>query len=221
MRKCVTAIVVARGGSVRLPRKALLPFAGRSLIAHKVATLKRCKMVDRVLVNSDSGRILDEARSEGADTIQRPDYHGKTAEMLTDSAKHADEGVILWAHPTNPLVRAETYDNAIGQYFAAITANYDSLLSVTAVKRHAWYNGRPFNYDPWKPPHKLASELTPIMFQDGAIFIQTRDQMLANRYFFGDRPTLFQLDPAESIDIDTELDYRMACAVQGAKPWDC
>ena len=65
----VTAIVAARGGSVRLPGKALLPFAGTTLIGHKIRTLKACAIVDRVVVNSDSPEIIAEAVRYGAEPI--------------------------------------------------------------------------------------------------------------------------------------------------------
>ena len=70
-----TAIVVARANSQRLPNKALLPFAGTTLIGHKVSTLLRCKLVGRVVVGSDSQAILDEAARHGATTVRRDDYH--------------------------------------------------------------------------------------------------------------------------------------------------
>lgn len=67
--------------------------------------------------------------------------------------------------------------------------------------------GGPINYDPWAKHHTLARDLPPVLFQDGAIFIQPRGQMLANRYFFGRHPLLFTVPDAEVGDIDTRRDY--------------
>jgi CMP-N-acetylneuraminic acid synthetase len=84
---------------------------------------------------------------------------------------------------------------------------YDSLLSVYRVQRHAWFDRGPLNYDPAQRPHPLAAQTEPIFFQDGAIFIQPRLRMIANRYFFGATPALFETPAEEVGDIDTRADY--------------
>jgi len=214
----VTAIVAARGGSVRLPGKALLPFAGTTLIGHKIDTLKACRLVSRVVVGSDDDSILAEAAAHGAEAIRRDDYHCDESrctanEMLADLAEKVGgdaSDVILWAHPTNPLVSARTYEEAIKAYRDALAGGYDSLCSVQLVQRHAWIDGKPFNYDPWAARHAPARDLKPIAFQNGAIFIQTRGQMLANQYFFGRKPLLYAMTEIESTDIDTREDYELA-----------
>lgn len=204
----VVAIVVARGGSVRLPGKALLPFGESTLIGHKIDTLKKCALVDRVVVNTDSAAIRDEAVRHGAVAIAGRDYAGDTREMIRDSAEKAGGSIILWAHPTNPLVGAERYDQALRAFYSY--GLHDSLCSVFTIQRHAWFQGTPSNFSPTAERHKLASELAPIQFQDGAIFIQTRKAMLDNKYFYGSRPLLFEIPAYEGIDIDTREDYEAA-----------
>lgn len=216
----VIAVVVARAGSVRLPNKALLPFGGTTLIGYKVRTLLKCRHVAQVVVGSDGDAILAEAERHGALPIRRTPYHCdekrcSANEMLADMAGKIDGDVdILWAHPTNPLVRAETYDAAIGAYVVGQPEGYDSLMSVTPVQRHAWAaNGTPLNFNPWAGRHVFAAELQPIHFQDGAIFIQPRRQMVENSYFYGKRPKLFPVCQWEGVDIDTRADYLAACAL--------
>jgi CMP-N,N'-diacetyllegionaminic acid synthase len=211
----VTAIVVARGGSKRLPGKALLPFAGSTLVGHKVQQLKGC--VARVVIGSDCPRILAEGERYGAIPLQRDpafcDEVSRTAnDMIADVVSRVDGDVILWAHPTNPLVRAGTYAAALAA-FANRHPALDSLLSVYTVKRHAWWHHGPFNHQPWSGTHQVGAALEGIQFQDGAIFIQPRLQMVKNRSFYGQRPFLFEMDPLESTDIDTKADYLCAKAL--------
>lgn len=213
----VTAIVVARAGSVRLPGKALLPFADTTIIGHKVQQLKACKHVARVIVGSDSRAILAEGKRYGAIPLNRDvefcDEASRTAnDMIADVVGRVTGETILWAHPTNPLVKPETYNTAIEAYFNRDPAR-DSLVSVFPMRRHAWWHGLPLNHRPWLKPHKTGNELDPVCFQDGAIFIQSRLQMQANRNFFGTSPMLFAMDPVESTDIDTEADYVIARAL--------
>lgn len=216
----VTAIVVARAGSRRLPRKALLPFAGTTLIGWAVDRLRACEKVADVVVGSDCDLILSEARAHAAKTIKRDEYHCDedrcTAnEMIADMVSKVDTDLVLWAHPTNPLVRPQTYDDAIDVYMHAARDGYDSLASVTSIRRHAWVDGRPWNYDPWAERHVVAAQLQPVKFQDGAIFIQPVEQMRQNSYFFGANPVLFEVDPIEGWDIDTHQDYEAAMRLLG------
>lgn len=209
----ITAIVAARGGSVRLPGKALLPFAGTTMIGHRIDTLRACPSVARIVVNTDSPLIRCEAIAHGAECIDGADYENDTREMIRHSVVQVSGDAVLWAHPTNPLISAQTYERAIAAFLAP--GDHDSLCSVYEVRRHAWFMGVPLNYQPQKTIHTLAKDVKPVLFQDGAIFIQPREQMLANRYFFGERPMLFVVPEHEVGDVDTRRDYDL-CTSQSS-----
>lgn len=208
----IVAIVAARAGSVRLPNKALRPVGGEPMLARKVRQLRDCPSVSMVCVNTDSYKIGREALIAGATLMSGRDYGGDTAEMLRDSARKVPGETVLWAHPTNPLVRAETYEAAIAAYQDAVQAGtHDSLFSAVRIQRHAWQDGKPANFDPWGARHPLAAELAPYFFQDGAIFIQPRRAMIENGYFYGRAPLMFEIDAVEAVDVDTAEDYEAAC----------
>lgn len=212
----VAAVIIARGGSRRLPRKNLLPFHGRALVAHKAWQLAQCLHVDHVVVGSDSDEILEAAAREGAATVRRtPEYCDEVSRPLNDvaadMASKVEADVILWAHCTNPCIRPETYDRAVKAY-ASQARWHDSLVGVCELRSHLWFHKVPLNYDPWRYPHRLAAQLEPVYWQNGGIFIYTREEMLRERYIFGRRPLLFPIDPHEAIDIDTQTDYERALA---------
>jgi CMP-N-acetylneuraminic acid synthetase len=196
--------------------KALLPFAdGRSLVAHAAWRLSQCAEVDRVICGSDSDAIMADAARWGALPLRRDSFHCDEAacsanEMIRDVVSRIEADIILWAHPTNPLVSPATYDYAVRAFLDGEAQGYDSLLSVYEVKRHAWMDGRPINYDPRAAIHVCAANCEPIYFQDGAIFIQRRAAMARNSYFFGDKPHLFVMPPGEVADIDTRADFDAA-----------
>lgn len=198
------------------------PFAGTTLIGHAVDRLRVCRKVDVVCVGSDCDRILDEAERHGAVPVRRDDYHCDESrcsanEMIADMAhKVRDLGdLILWAHPTNPLVRPSTYDAAVVGYGQMAVLGFDSLMSVTPVQRHAWVGGKPWNFDPQAERHQLAADLPAVNFQNGAIFIQPTTAMLANRYFYGRNPYPFEMHPIEAWDIDTPEELDAARALWG------
>lgn len=66
------AIIPARGGSTRIPRKNIRPFFGRPIIAYSIDTAKASGLFDRIYVSTEDPEIALLARKLGADLIHRP-----------------------------------------------------------------------------------------------------------------------------------------------------
>ncbi len=64
-KKCV-AIITARGGSKRIPKKNIKDFCGLPIIAYSIKEAIKCEMFDEVMVSTDSQEIADIARKYGA-----------------------------------------------------------------------------------------------------------------------------------------------------------
>src|SRR5262245_28742769 len=74
------ALIAARGGSKRLPRKHVLPLGGVPMIAPSIRAALAARGVDRVLITTDDPEIARAARDAGADVpFMRP------AELATDT----------------------------------------------------------------------------------------------------------------------------------------
>jgi len=207
----VTAIIVARKGSKRIAAKSMLKLAGETLIARKIRQLKACKNINRVVLGSDSDEMLEEGKRAGAEIIRRPDYYcdesvASANEMIGNMCSLINTDIVVWSHCTNPLLSSTTYDNAVQTYLDNLP-EYDSLLSVVELKEHLWKDGKPFNYNPYAKRHTPARELPPLYMQDGGIFIQAHKNMLANSYFFGQKPYLFSIPKEEFCDINDYYDY--------------
>lgn len=206
----VVAIIPAKGSSRRVPDKNMRQVGKETLLQRKIRQLKDSSIVDRIVVGSDSDIVEHISLSNGAEFLRRDSYfcdeeRCSANEMIEDLVSRVSEDVVLWAHCTNPFVSAAEYDDALARYFGEL--GRDSLVSVTEIRSHIWTaDERPFNFEPLRKPHQLASTLSPIYYQDGAIFIQPRKQMLENAYFYGEKPFLYKLEPSVSIDINTEFD---------------
>src|SRR5688500_17164568 len=61
------AIIPARGGSKRIPRKNVKPFAGRPMIAHSIVAAQEADVFGRIIVSTDCEEIADVARQHGAE----------------------------------------------------------------------------------------------------------------------------------------------------------
>ncbi len=214
----VTALIVARKGSVRIPSKSLLVLEGQSLIERKIKQLQQCKKINRIVFGSDSDEMLAVARNAGAETVRRPDFfcdetRASANDMIGNMMDLVQTDVVVWAHCTNPLLSPQTYDAAVTK-FLDLYPEFDSLLSVVETKEHLWNeNKQPLNYNPYAARHVPARELPPYYMQDGGIFIQPYRQMKENSYFFGKKPCLFEIPKEEFLDINDRRDYLLARAI--------
>lgn len=81
------AIIPARGGSKRIPRKNIKPFFGQPMIAYSIKAAQDSGLFDQIVVSTDDEEIADVARSYGADIpFMRP------AELAND---HAGTGAVV------------------------------------------------------------------------------------------------------------------------------
>lgn len=117
------AIIPARGGSKRIPRKNIRPFLGRPMISYPLKVALDSGLFDRVIVSTDDSEVAAIARDHGAETpFVRPpelsDDHTGTAavvvhalQALAEAGFVADQACCLYA--TTPLVMAEDLQGAL------------------------------------------------------------------------------------------------------------
>lgn len=108
------AVIPARGGSKRIPRKNIREFCGRPLIAYSIAAARASQAFDRVLVSTDDDEIAAVARSYGAEVpFVRPaqladDYTPSMAVVKDAIQRLVATGVsVTYAcqvYPTAPLL---------------------------------------------------------------------------------------------------------------------
>lgn len=217
--KEITAIIVARSGSVRVPSKNLLPLGDDTLISRKIKQLRQSKHIDRVVFGSDSDEMLEHAGRFGAECVKRPYFYcdekqASANDMIHNMMDMISTDIVVWAHCTNPLLSTSTYDLAIESFQQGLNEGFDSLLSVVEFREHLWgEDKKPLNYNPYQPRHTPARELPPYYMQDGGIFIQPYEQMKHNHYFFGNKPKLFIVPNEEFLDINNMRDYILAKAI--------
>jgi pseudaminic acid cytidylyltransferase len=119
------AVIPARGGSKRIPRKNIRPFAGTPIIGYPIAAALACGLFERVIVSTDDDEIAAVARGFGAETpFLRPaaiaDDHAGTNAVV----KHAIEYL---------RARGETVDYACCIYATAPFVRPDYLCQGYAV----------------------------------------------------------------------------------------
>lgn len=111
------AIIPARGGSKRIPRKNIKTFAGKPILAYSIEAAIGCNLFDRILVSTDDAEIAEVARGYGADSpFVRPSELSGDYATTVAVVKHAIQWAIdNWGpvdhacciYATAPFVRAE------------------------------------------------------------------------------------------------------------------
>ncbi len=117
------ALIPARGGSKRIPRKNIRPFCGAPIISYSIRAAVKTGLFDRIVVSTDDDEIADIARAEGAEVpFRRPADLANDTTTTVAVIQHAlrwarDTGVELSAlcclYPTAPFVRAGDIKAAI------------------------------------------------------------------------------------------------------------
>jgi CMP-N,N'-diacetyllegionaminic acid synthase len=117
-KKRFLAIIPARGGSKRLPKKNILNLGGKPLIAWSIEAGLNSQYIDAVIVTSDNEEILNISEKYGAQIIQRPQNLAEDTTSSIDTLLHAIEGLtqydfVVLLQPTSPLRTDIHIDEAI------------------------------------------------------------------------------------------------------------
>lgn len=158
--------------------------------------------------------MLEMARKKGVITHKRaPEYCDEKTKSFGEVVRHVAENVegthILWATCTAPLVFPKVYRKAIDEYFPALEAGYDSLVSFEVIKRYLWDEEGPVNYE-LGLKHVPSQQLPNLYIVTDGILLAPREKMIEWSYFHGKNPYRFILDKRTAVDIDDGLD--LACA---------
>lgn len=217
--KTFLAIIPARGGSKRLPRKNVLDLAGKPLIAWTIDAGLKSKYIDKVIITSDDDEILDIAKQFGSYIIKRPDELASDTSTSFDAIKHTIDNVekydfIILLQPTSPLRNFKHIDEAIK---LLESKKADAIVSVTEMDHSPlWSNTLPdddnmnsFLRDEVK--NSRSQDLEKYYRLNGAIYICKTDRLLAEKSFFiKDNIFAYPMDRKSSIDIDEEIDFLIA-----------
>ena len=206
----ICALIMARGGSKRVPNKNIKMFGHSSLLEIKINQLKQIPEL-KIYVNSDSDEILDVAIACNVNTIKRDPYYAtdhvsinEVYENLAESVKHEH---ILFAHITSPLVQLNSLVECL-EIYKNLSTEYDSLATVTNIHKFLWHDTEAVNYDPENMPR--SQDLPTYYMLNFAFNILSRKLMIERKNIIGKRFYPFALTELESYDVDTEEEFTTA-----------
>ncbi len=207
----IKALVAVRSGSQRVQNKNLRPFAGSNLLQIKLEQLKRIKLLDGIVVNSNDSEMLDIALKYGCEVVKRDEYYASNSvsmsEVYKNMAENFNADIVAYINVTNPLLEDKTIYDAIEMYRKQAD-KFDSLNSAHLIKEFLFQNNLPINYDLRFQPR--SQDLPDIYALNFAVNIISRESMIEGKNVVGYRPFIYGIDEIEATDIDNQIDFDFA-----------
>ncbi len=226
------ALIPARGGSKRIPRKNIRPFLGKPIIAYSIEAARASCSFDRILVSTDDPEIAAVARSFGAETpFLRPkdlaDDHTGTAAVV----KHALEwlssagtpaSLICCIYATAPFVRPEDLAEGWRRLEASAQSYAFSVTSYAFAIQRALklVQGGVAMFQP-EHAETRSQDLEEAYHDAGQFYWGRPDAFLGDVPLFSAAAIPIVLPRHRVQDIDTEEDWRRAEHMYRALQAEC
>ena len=217
------AIVPARGGSKRLPRKNARLLAGKPLVTWTIEAALSTSMIDEVIVSTEDREIGQIAQEAGAcvpwvrpkelagDQIKNPAVVIHALNWFEEKRGQVD-GVIL-LQPTSPFRTTETIERGINIFY---TSNKRSVVSVNRALTHpSWcFKHKDSALEPYTSIAALetqAQNLETVYAANGLFYMICPALLRRSGTFYTNKMVPLFVEPGrELIDIDTEFDWQIA-----------
>lgn len=218
--KRILALIPARAGSKRIKGKNIRLLLGKPLIAWTIEQAMKSKYIDEIIVSTEDEKIAGISRRHGAGVpFMRP------RKLATDKAKGIDVvfhaidwfrknkdlyDIVVLLQPTSPLRRGIDIDNAIRFFFLK---GASAIVSVCDVGyRPLWSNILPENgcMKNFIRKNHGKRETRGYHMINGAIYMAYFDYVKKHKGFYGNDTFAYIMPQERSVDIDTEVDFRIA-----------
>lgn len=216
------AIIPARGGSKRIPRKNILEFAGIPLIGRTILMAKETKLFEKILVTTDDEEIATIAAKFGAEiprlrSKNLSDDFATTYDVMADSLTHSWLGEFspkyaCCIYPVTPLLTANRIREA---YDLIKTDKYPYVFSAigfnTPIER-SFRIGNTGNISMNFPEHLLtrSQDLEQSFHDAGQFYWGKCESWLTKEPIFGPQSTAIKFKDYELVDVDTIEDLKWA-----------
>ena len=221
------AIIPARGGSSRIPRKNVLPLDGIPLIEHTIKQAKSASNIDRIIVSTDDSEISQIATRCAVEVVHRPkplaSGTATSEQALIHVLNHlkdvesyeAEELVFLQC--TSPFRSPADIDNAISQFRQE---KCDSLFSVAPFRKYLWRieGGKVESINFRYETERWMEQEFPAQFEENGSIYVLKPWVLQNLgYRFGGKIGMYEMEEISTFQIDEPSDIEICEALLRAK----
>ena len=217
------AIIPARGGSKRIPRKNIKDFLGKPIIAYSIETALESGLFEEVMVSTDDEEIAEVAKEYGANvpfirSDSNADDHASIIDVLKEvisefkgkENKSFDYACCIYA--TAPLLRLQFLKKG---YEMISDDKFEVILPVVEFSYPVW-RGLKISENQlaemiW-PEHvdSRSQDMKKVFHDAGQWFWFNPDQIFKQSNILNSKLGVIELDEMEVQDIDTEADWALA-----------
>ncbi len=210
----ILAVIPARGGSKRFPKKNLARLGNKTLLEYSIDfAMANSDLITKTVVSTDDNAIAEMAQEFGVETIRRPDDISGDHSPTSQAVKHAlsqvagDFDLVLTLQPTNPLRPDGILENAIK---ILESGECDSVFTVQLSHRKLGYiegeRFRGLNYS----FGQRSQDMRQAYYETGLLYL-TKSELIEQGVIFGPKLKPMIVDhPFSEIDIDIEQDLKKA-----------
>ncbi len=215
------AVITARGGSKRIPKKNIREFCGRPIIGYSIQAAKDAGVFDMVMVSTDSEEIAGIAKKEGAEVpfLRSEATSGDFAttsdvilEVLLEYEKKGeffDE--VCCIYPTAPFVTGEKLKEAVA---ILEDKKFDSVMPVTPFSfpplRGMVMDGDKISYKWEKYEDYRSQDLETIYHDCGQFYVLDVEIFKQTKKLVTKNTGAIEISEMEMQDIDNEIDWKLA-----------
>ncbi len=215
------AIITARGGSKRIPRKNIKPFLGKPIIAYSIIAALESGCFEAVMVSTDDEEIAEVARSYGAvvpfmRSVEASNDYATTADVLKEVLNdYRCRGEFFeyacCIYPTAPFVTAKRLREV---YEVLVQSGADTALPVVRfgfpIQRALVIENSRLKILAPEHINTRSQDLVPAYHDSGQFYFFHVERFLASGDLLGENTVPIELPETEVQDIDTMEDWKLA-----------
>ena len=215
------AMITARGGSKRIPRKNIKEFNGKPIIAYSIEAALGSGVFDEVMVSTDDEEIADIARNYGAkvpflrsektsnDFATTTDVIEEVLETYRERGEEYD--IFCCIYPTAPFITSKRLKNPVAEL---AKSDADSLIPVVRFsyppqRAMEVHDGRLVFRQP-ENLKKRSQDLEPHFHDAGQFYVVRSESFFKNHGIMVGDILPMELSELEVQDIDNEVDWKLA-----------
>ena len=219
--KKILCTICMRGGSKGVPNKNIKLINGKPLLYYTLNQAIKSKIFSKIVVSSDSDKILNLSKRYGADyCIKRPASlsHDKAAKIpvirhaLKSAEKHfkKDYDILFDLDATSPLRNIKDIKMSLKQF---LNERSNNLITATNSNKNPYFNQIMFKKNKYdvvlrnKTLPKRRQDAPKVYDMNASIYIWKRNFLLKSNDIFTLKTSLYLMPSERSCDIDSKLDF--------------
>lgn len=216
------AIITARGGSKRIPRKNIKDFLGKPIIAYSIEVALSSNIFSEVMVSTDDDEIIEVALQYGAKvpfkrSAKNSDDFASTHDVLKEVLEQyirlgENFDYACCIYPTAPFISNETLQSA---YTKIITNDFDLVMPIVPfgfpiLRSFIKDENQNIQYAFPENINKRSQDLPKYYHDAGQFYFFNVESYLSRGKLIGDKMFGVELDELQVQDIDNEVDWKLA-----------